>query len=316
MAPTAIDGSAATTLCHEALIYRTPVEYLDVLLPYLSEGLDAGKPTLVAVPGPNIELLRHGLDDAAAVTFVDMTMLGRNPARIIPAIGQFVGAHNDTSVRFIGEPIWPGRTTQEACEATRHEAMLNTVFADVAIDIMCPYDAGGLDPNAVADSWRTHPVVTDHTATHHSRDYDDPAQMYRGDEPLSKRPQHGVSTMPLATDDLSVARQFVRDHAIAYGLSAKQVQDMVIAANEIATNTIVHTAGPGMLRIWREADDVICEVQDSGHIDDPFAGRAAPDDRLDHGRGLWMANQLCDLVQLRSSGTGTTIRLQVTRTVS
>ena len=53
----------------------------------------------------------------------------------------------------------------------------------------------------------------------------------------------------------------------------------------------------------------MCEVSDSGVVTDPMTGRLAPDtDELD-GRGLWMVNQLCDLVQLRSSSAGTTVRV-------
>jgi hypothetical protein len=39
--------------------------------------------------------------------------------------------------------------------------------------------------------------------------------------------------------------------------------------------------------------------------------RPKPATGLDCGRGLWLANQLCDLVQLRTSGTGTVVRTYV-----
>jgi hypothetical protein len=56
---------------------------------------------------------------------------------------------------------------------------------------------------------------------------------------------------------------------------------------------------------------VICEISDAGSIADPLVGRENPPvDRLG-GRGLWMANQLCDLVQVRSGAFGTVVRLHV-----
>ena len=73
----------------------------------------------------------------------------------------------------------------------------------------------------------------------------------------------------------------------------------------------VHTDDVGSLTIWREPQTLVCEIRDSGYIADPFAGRYWPNDASDHGRGLWMANQLCDLVQIRSGEQGTTIRLHV-----
>jgi hypothetical protein len=63
------------------------------------------------------------------------------------------------------------------------------------------------------------------------------------------------------------------------------------------------------LRLWRTADALVCEVVDAGVVTDPLTGRFAPDMEEPDGRGLWMVNQLCDLVQLRSSGEGTTVRV-------
>jgi hypothetical protein len=56
---------------------------------------------------------------------------------------------------------------------------------------------------------------------------------------------------------------------------------------------------------------VICDVRDRGRLGQPLAGRQRPPpDRID-GRGLWLANHLCDLVQLRSLPSGTAVRLHV-----
>ena len=84
---------------------------------------------------------------------------------------------------------------------------------------------------------------------------------------------------------------------------------MVSAVNEVASNSLRHAGGRGVLRMWHADDTVVCEVSDDGHIDDPLVGRVRPevDDR--GGRGLWMVNQLCELVQVRSSPTGTTVRM-------
>lgn len=58
---------------------------------------------------------------------------------------------------------------------------------------------------------------------------------------------------------------------------------------------------------------VVCDVSDRGWIRQPLAGRARPSVDLESGRGLWMVNQLCDLVQLRSSPAGTVVRLHMLR---
>jgi anti-sigma regulatory factor (Ser/Thr protein kinase) len=300
------------SLSHDGLLYRSADDYVAGVLSFLRAGFETGQPTLVAVPGPNLSLLRDGLDRASSdVQFEDMTLIGRNPARIIPAIRRFVDAHPGRRVQFVGEPIWPGRTPAEISEATRHEAMLNTAFADVPVDILCPYDVSGLDPAAVADAWRTHPTVVDRDERLQSPHYDDPARIYTSHHPALPVPPASVDVVAVNPNALSDVRTFVREYAVTSGLSPRRTQDLILAVNEIATNTIIHAGSDGSLRIWTEPPQVICEIRDSGFIADPFAGRHWPTDRSEHGRGLWMANQLCDLVQIRSGRHGTTIRLHI-----
>jgi hypothetical protein len=40
-------------------------------------------------------------------------------------------------------------------------------------------------------------------------------------------------------------------------------------------------------------------------------GRRRPTSRQLHGRGLWLVQQLCDLVQVRTEPGGTVVRVQV-----
>jgi len=87
---------------------------------------------------------------------------------------------------------------------------------------------------------------------------------------------------------------------------------MVFAVSEVATNSITHGGGRGVARIWMDGGDVVCEVSDRGVINDPLVDRQQPGTDPSMPRGLWTANQLCDLVQLRSSReTGSVVRLLV-----
>jgi anti-sigma regulatory factor (Ser/Thr protein kinase) len=89
------------------------------------------------------------------------------------------------------------------------------------------------------------------------------------------------------------------------------MRDLVLAANEIATNSVRHGGGRGAVRMWRHGESVACEVRDSGQIAHPLAGRERPKGGQTSGFGLWLANQLCDLVQIRSVESGSVIRLLV-----
>jgi two-component sensor histidine kinase len=82
--------------------------------------------------------------------------------------------------------------------------------------------------------------------------------------------------------------------------------ELVTAVNEVATNSIEHGGGMGTARIWRTHECVVCEVGDAGDHRHPPAGRERRG-----SRGLWLANQLCDLVQVRNLAEGTVVRLQV-----
>jgi MEDS: MEthanogen/methylotroph, DcmR Sensory domain len=109
---------------HPAFLYRTLQEYLDCLLPFISDTLAADQSVLVAVPAPNLAVLADGLGQLTAnVVMTDMTEVGRNPSRILgEVLSRFVEKHPDEPVRMIGEPIWPGRSksnTPPACNTRR-----------------------------------------------------------------------------------------------------------------------------------------------------------------------------------------------------
>jgi anti-sigma regulatory factor (Ser/Thr protein kinase) len=92
------------------------------------------------------------------------------------------------------------------------------------------------------------------------------------------------------------------------GFVPQRTQDLVLAVNELAGNSTRHGSGRGVLRVWREDEMLVCEVRDRGRIADPLAGRQRPDHESEGGWGLWIVNQVCDLVQVRSGSDGTVVR--------
>jgi hypothetical protein len=81
----------------------------------------------------------------------------------------------------------------------------------------------------------------------------------------------------------------------------------------VAANTIKHTGGAGLVRVWITSEEILCQFDDSGHIKDPLAGYGRPTGDEPGGQGLWLVNQVCDLAEIRSSTLGTTIRMHMFR---
>jgi anti-sigma regulatory factor (Ser/Thr protein kinase) len=307
----AVTASSSDRFGHLALFYHGRGEYLAALRGYIQASRARGDAVFVAVPKRNTQLVHQKLGVSSAhVTVVDMAELGRNPARIIPALQAYAGKHPGQHVCCIGEPIWPGRTAAETREAIRHEALINLAFRGSLVTVVCPYDSARLPGSVIADAVRTHPaVIKDRQATA-SVSYQGPPDLPpRCNRALSRPPVH-AETLGYS-DDLSPVRRFVASRATCAGLTPSRIPDLVLAIGELAANTVRHTDGGGSVQVWQTGGEFICQVADTGHFTDPLAWHRPPSDELLGGNGLWVVNQVCDLVQARTGQAGTTIRLHM-----
>jgi anti-sigma regulatory factor (Ser/Thr protein kinase) len=304
---------------HEALFYDGTDDLLAGLVPFVRDAVDADEPVLVVLGAPKLDALRESRVRAAEqVLFADMAQVGTNPARIIPAWQRFLDDHarpgvGGGRVRGVGEPIWAGRSPAELAECERHEALLNVAFADPDFWLLCPYDIGTLPAAVLDEARRNHPFVTDGSATAHS-------DRFPGGEALAAPfaaalpdPPPEALTTPVTRGTLREVRRLIGHFAAAAGLDDDAVADLVLSVHELATNSVLHGGGEGSLLLWREPGAVVCEMRDRGRIVEPLAGRVEPAGILEGGRGLWMANQLCDLVQIRSFADGGAVRVHQRR---
>jgi anti-sigma regulatory factor (Ser/Thr protein kinase) len=295
---------------HAALLYRTRDEYTHGVGDFVRAGLAAGEPVLVAVPAAQARVIRDDLGPQAEhVAFAEMVSLGRNPARIIPAVRTFADSHPGQLVRYVGEPAWPGRTAAERAEVVQHEALLNIAFSADDVRILCPYDAARLGPDVIGSAELTHPAIMQNGSVERSSAFPAARATAGGSRPMPSPPPGA----PVLTyrDDPGLARRFVRDQAAAAGLGEPRLTDLVIAVGELAANTLRHTRDAGTVRVWAAPHEVLCEVCDRGHIRDPLAGRRCPAADAGHGHGLWVVHQVCDLVEMRTGPAGTVFRLHM-----
>jgi anti-sigma regulatory factor (Ser/Thr protein kinase) len=302
----------AGALEHEVIFYRGLDDFVDGVVRFVRDGLAAEEPVLVSVPRQRHDPLRAGLGAYAPhVTFLDMTEVGRNPGRIIPAIRKFCEAQGPGRIRFVGEPIWPGRNAAEIRECTRHEALLNLAFREIPVTILCPYDESGLDAATLSDARRTHPVLVNGVERRDSADYTDPLTIYESaDSPLPAAPAD-ATTLEFGPGSLPEVRTFMRQRLRDAALTGDRADDLLLAVNEVVTNSLIYGGAFGTLRTWSEngAGSIICEVSDQGCIADPLVGRHSPRPGAEGGRGLWLVHQFCDLAEVRSDASGTIIRM-------
>lgn len=298
---------------HPALFYRGEEEYLHGTVPFVRDGLKAGEPVAVAVPGPNLAMLKAALgEDVAHVKFLDMTEAGRNPGRIIPKVLRaFADTHRQTRVRIIGEPIWAGRSTVEYPACVQHEALINPAFQGRDVTILCPYDADRLDEQALSDAYATHPLIISGGEERPSTAYAPEYVVARYNQPLEQ--PAAAEELLFHADQLPSARHFAVEQAARFGLSGSRLEDVALIVAELTTNSVVHGGGSGILRVWADGGHVVCEVRDHGDLDDPLAGRRPPARDELGGRGLLLVHSLADLVRIHTGPDGTAIRCYIGR---
>ncbi|MDP9228459.1 MAG: sensor histidine kinase [Actinomycetota bacterium] len=306
--------SAASSFRHQALFYEGEDGFLAGTVPFIREGLAREEPVLAAVSADKAASISASLGpDAGRVSFLDIEDVGRNPARIIPAWRDFVDRHlpRTKSARGIGEPIWPARTPEELVECHHHESLLNLAFdGGPGWELLCPYDASRLDPEVIERAHHSHPLVSRDADLHRSEAYEPELAMNPFTGALEAPPGEAEEFV-FGLEDLPELRQRVARAGAENGLEDRRRSDLVFAVSEIAANSVRHGDGLGIARVWRETGAIVCELRDQGQIRDPLAGRRRPNPIQGDGRGLWLVNQLCDLVQIRSSSSGTVVRLQM-----
>ena len=310
----ACPGPARQSYRHEAFLWRDAAEFVDGLVPFIEDGLDDEEPVMVALVPEHAEWLRDhfAAGEASKVYWVDMVELGRNPAQIIPAWQGFLAHHSGYGrpARGIGEPIWVGRRSEEMLECQLHEALLNVaVDPKIPFWLLCPYDVERLDNEVLAEAYRSHPTIVGNDSYAGSPSYGGRAHadsMFHTElPPMPGQPAEMVFTL----EHISHVFTFVTVEAGAAGLRSDKNVNLATAIRQLAADGLARGGTIGTIRVWDDPQAATFDIHTPAPIDDLLAGRHPP--RRDPARDdplLW-ANQICDLVQIRSTPSGTTVRL-------
>jgi anti-sigma regulatory factor (Ser/Thr protein kinase) len=110
-------------------------------------------------------------------------------------------------------------------------------------------------------------------------------------------------------ENLVELRHEVQRRAERYGMTGTALYRFVVAVYELTTNAIRYGGGRGRLELWSANSRLHCRVTDRGPgLPDGYEIRRPSPDALD-GRGLWLARQGCESLNVERTGGATMITL-------
>ena len=298
---------------HEAVLHESPDDLARRLAPRIRVAL-AESAVVVAVLAPDHEqALRATLGPRGAdVEFGDPVRVHAVPAFTVAGR---LARTSRRARRFGGRSLvitqqLPDLPDCEPAHWARLDIALNVAIAGLPITVLCPCT----DPQLV-QARSHHPVITGPTGSVPSADYRSPHDAVL-DFPLPPAPDLGPPTVEqgFTATGLSSLRHLVGSVATQAGLPSDGVADLVLAVNELASNSVEHGPGSGVLRIWDTPTALVAEVVDhGGGLHAPFPGLVLPPPEGARGRGLWLAAELCDVLEVWSDAAGTVSRVQMSR---
>ena len=302
---------AHDTYRHECLLYAGTCGFLDAVVPFVRDGLARQQPVLVAVTEPRLAALKSALaGDAERVLFADMADVGHNPAMMTTTWLEFIDRHGGAGnpLRGIGEPIWAARRREVIVEAQLHEALLNVVVSpDSPLWLLCPYDTSALDRQVIVEATRSHPVVVESHTYRGSTRYGGAAHVGQLFCTPFREPHVAVTPIRFDPHDHGHVGEILAFAADA-GLRINRAIKLAAAVDELAAAADHHNLEVA-IRVWSERTALVCEVTDPDTVHDPTSGRRAGTFSL-RDRALRLANETCDLVQVRSGRAGTATRVR------
>ncbi|MFF5229696.1 anti-sigma factor RsbA family regulatory protein [Dactylosporangium sp. NPDC000521] len=297
---------------HEAAFYASDEEFLAVVLPFLTDGVAAGEPTVSIFGEHRQRLLRSVLGTGSGVVFIDGTHHYRRPAAAIrrhrDMLADYVAA-GATQIRITGDVPHPGVGVPWEWWA-RYEAIVNEVYDEFPMYGLCPYDTRTAPPEVLDDVRRTHThVVTPGGQRQRSTTYHDPKAFLATAVRMWTDPvEAGPPACELADPMPAQARAAIADLQRIAVLGDDDLNGLVMSVSEVVTNALIHGRPPVCMRAWVRPGRIVVTVTDSGPGPaDPAAGlmpAGGPG-----GLGLWLAHQMCAYVSLRRGPDGFTIRL-------
>lgn len=304
---------------HEALFYATQDELIHEVADFVADGLVRGEPAVVALSETKLGPLRELLGgEQPGVRFLDMDVVGKNPAHLIPAYREVIDELADgRRSRGVGEPVGPGRQGDALVECQIHESLCNVAYPDWRWWVVCPYDTSTLAPDVLDEARRSHPLVVANGIRRESPDY---REVPPDGGPVGcalGAPPPGSVRLEHPGTPFDEPERHLKDElrATITGEAGAAVPfDRVDALADAAASLVAEGASHGLgaaAAVWRCDGAVVVEVRMPYQETDPLAGRSPQVAGSRRAAAFNAANQTCDLFQVRTEGVWTAVRLHM-----
>lgn len=293
---------------HDLLIHDDDHELVAGTRAFVQQGLSAGGQVLVHSSEERVALLRAAVGTHPRLEYGLDHDLYLAPMSTLFDYERTVARSSEGELWVTGTvPFGPDPSAHPAW--TRYESLVNEVLGRYAFHALCTYDTRALPAGTVAAARATHPCISNGVDRVDNPGYVSPAEFLTDPRAASPCPP---ASPPYAfvtlhhIHDLRLARHLIAEAADAASvIDRASIDGFVIAVHEVLNNGLNHGRPPVTLTMWVDTAKLTCLIVDDGPgIANPLTGYRHPDPALEHGRGLWLARQLCDELIIRNSDTG------------
>src|SRR6476620_10003063 len=283
---------------HDASLHRGRGRLMAAAAEFVRVGIEAGEAIMVCAPQDVTTQLSREISGGTQPTFLDQ---GHFPSRAVAQWITFADRCRSTgqAARLLISPASGRRPSAHRRQEAFSDALINlAVQADTHLWVRCAFDGEHLDADRMGEVEACHPLLDHDGAAGGSPGYAGLAHArYLFSERLVGPPGPTRTVVISRLVELAAARTLVREETRRAKLSMEEAEAVVLAVHEAAINALDHGGGTCQLRLWRTSARLVCEVRSGHRLRDPLAGHRLAPVEDDHGRGLWLANQLCDLVE-------------------
>lgn len=295
-------------MAHSALFFDDDDDLVGQCVPFITEAFSAAQTVLLLVLPHVRSTIDAALgDDAGRLKLVadaqSFWQGGHQTLMVWDAMFRQLHAEG-RPWRVVTQPFWIGQGDGQGWH--RIESATNRIYETLPYFSLCLHDTRQVPAAALEEVRRTHPFLNEGAGQVPSPNFVPPERFIHSRQPPWSDPPSGAAS--LAPAQPRDARLFATAAAARARLAAR-CDDVVLAVNEVVTNSF-EAGGCPVMTAWTDHEHLVVEVaDDAGGLTDPLTGYRPPNLNEESGRGLWLTWAVADDAALRAQDRGTAIRM-------